>query len=137
MEEKLPKISITKEGETKTYEAQHVIVLFEDHPEGTRVTVDIGADFSLQMRVFESLAAAIADNIKNSELPPQAKGQALSILVGALGSALEQVADDNAELLADYFTGEMITDVGSRSVQRKRGSSKKGTQGKGNGLKLV
>ena len=137
MEEKFPKISITKEGETKTYEAQHVIALFEKHEEGARVTVDIGADFGLQMKVFEQLATVIAGNIKNAELPTQAKGQALSILVGALGSALEQVADDNAELLADFFTGEMITDVGSRSVQRKRGSSKKGTQGKGYGLKLV
>ena len=137
MEERLPKISITKEGETKTYEAQHLIMLFEHDPKGTKITIDIDADFEHQVKTFRELANSIAGNIKKAEMPPHSKGLALSILVGALGAAMEQVADDNAEILADYFAGEMITDVRGSSVQRGRGSSKKGTPGKGNGLRLV
>jgi len=138
MEEKLPKISITKNDETKTYEAQHVIVLFENDPKGVKSTIDIGADFGLQIEAFGQLATAMAASIKNStELTQHNKGLALSILVGALGGAMEQVADDNAEILTDYFAGEMITDVGSSSIQRVRGSRKTSPQGQANGLRLV
>jgi len=137
MEEKLPKISITKEGETKTYEAQHIIILFEDCPDELKTIVDIGADFSLQLKSFKHLTAAITGAIKKSNLTSDTKGQVLMAVANALGDALDYVIDNYTEELADFVTGEMITDVRGSSVQRVRGSRAKGTQGTGNSLKLV